>query len=97
YERIKRLFDNIREELKLLEPFNPNLKLGAAATKDYSCRRVLIESIDGGTDVYVTEGTLIRSNQIINQTPPLPPINRTTIENQMNFEGWKHENNNVNL
>ena len=97
YERIKRVFDNIREDLKLLEPFNPNLKLGAAPTKNYSCRRVLIESIDGGTDVYVTEGTLIRSNQVINQPPPLPPINRTTIENQMNFEGWKHENNNVNL
>jgi len=97
YEKIKSVFDNIREDLKLLEPFNPNLELGAAPTKNYSCRRVLIESIDGGTDVYVTEGALIRSNQVINQPPPLPPINRTTIENQMNFEGWKHEENIVNL
>lgn len=95
YVIIKNIFDNIREDLKLLEPFNPNLVLGGGGTTtiNYSCRRVLLESISGGTDVYVTEGTLIRTAQIINQQPPLPPITRSTIENQMNFEGWKHEEN----
>ena len=66
-------------------------------TANYSCRRVLLESIDGGTDIYVTEGALIKANQKINQSPPLPPIIRSTIENQMQFEGWKHEENNVPL
>lgn len=94
YEKIKSIFDDIRAELKLLEPFNPNIELGAQATANYSCRRVLLESIEGGTDVYVTEGALIKTNQVINQPPPLPPINRSAIENQMNFEGWKHEENN---
>lgn len=97
YERIKAVFDDIRDELKLLEPFNPNLELGASATVNYSCRRVLLESIDGGTDVYVTEGSLIKTTRTINQQQGIPPITRTTIENQMNFEGWKHEENNVNL
>lgn len=94
YEKIKSVFDDIRDELKLLEPFNPNVELGTNATTNYSCRRVLLESIEGGTDVYVTEGALIKTNQVINQPPPLPPINRSAIENQLNYEGWKHEENN---
>lgn len=97
YLKIKEIFDDIRDELKLLEPFNHNLELGGNMTANYSCRRVLLESIDGGTDVYVTEGALIKANQVINQPPPLPPITRSTIENQLNFEGWKHEENNVPL
>ncbi len=94
YERIKSIFDNIRDELKLLEPFNPNLELGAESFKNYTCRRVLLESIEGGTDVYLTEGTLIKKEVNMLQNQELPPITRTAIENQMNFEGWKHEQNN---
>ena len=96
YKLIKDIFDDIREELKLLEPFNPNLILGPNATTTYSCRRVLLESIEGGTDVYVSEGSLVKTIQTINQPNNLPPINRTAIENQLNFEGWRHEENNVN-
>ena len=92
YLKIKDIFENIRSELKLLQPFNINSELGNDDTKDYECRRLLIESVDGGTDVYLTKGTLTRKKQDIPQ-PPLPPIQRTLIENQMNFEGWVHENN----
>jgi hypothetical protein len=93
YSKIKAIFDDIRDELKLLEPFNPNIELGANTLINYTCRRVLLESIQGGTDVYLSEGILTKTNQVINQPAPLPPINRTLIENQMNFEGWKHEEN----
>lgn len=91
YSKIKNLFEDIRNELELLQPFNANLVLGANSKSNYICRRALIESINGGTDVYVTDGTLIKNIQSIPQQPPLPPIQRTIIENQMNFEGWKHE------
>jgi hypothetical protein len=94
YVKIKEIFDDIRNELRLLEPFNLDLELGANATSNYSCRRVLLESIEGGTDVYVTEGTLTKTTQTINQQHPLPPLFRSAIENKMNFEGWKHEENN---
>jgi hypothetical protein len=94
YLKIKEIFDSIRNELKLLEPFNLDLELGDNQTSDYSCRRVLLESLQGGTDVYVTEGTLTKTTQPINQQPPLPPLIRSAIENKMNFEGWKHEENN---
>lgn len=91
YKKIKEVFDDIRKELKLLEPFNLDLELGVNNNADYKCRRVLLESLDGGTDVYVTEGSLTKINQIIPQPPPLPPLNRSAIENKMKFEGWKHE------
>jgi hypothetical protein len=94
YLKIKEIFNSIRNELKLLEPFNLDLELGDNQTSDYSCRRVLLESLQGGTDVYVTEGTLTKTTQPINQQPPLPPLIRSAIENKMNFEGWKHEENN---
>ena len=93
YGKIKAIFDDIRDELKLLQPFNPNLELGGNKSVNYSCRRVLLESLKGGTDVYVSEGTLTKTTQVINQPNPLPPIMRTTIENQLSFEGWKHEKN----
>lgn len=93
YQKIKEIFEDIREELKLLEPFNVSLELGDKEEANYTCRRVLIESIGVGTHVYLTEGGLKKTTQRINQQPPLPPIVRSTVENQMNFEGWKHEEN----
>ncbi|HEY1018923.1 MAG TPA: hypothetical protein VGE25_08005 [Sediminibacterium sp.] len=93
YIKIKAIFDDIRNELKLLEPFNPDIELGANTTVNYKCRRVLLESIQGGTDIFVSEGTLTKTTQTINQPHPLPPIVRSMIENQMKFEGWKHEEN----
>lgn len=93
YQIIKEIFDDIRDELKLLEPFNPAIELGGKPSVNYTCRRVLIESIDGGTHVFVTEGTLTQSVQSIPQPPPLPPITRTAIETQKDFEGWKYEAN----
>lgn len=93
YKKIKEVFDDLRKELKLLEPFNLDLELGVNLTANYSCRRILLESIDGETDIYVTEGLLTKTNQIIPQNPPLPPLVRSAIENKMTFEGWKHEEN----
>jgi hypothetical protein len=91
YKKIKEVFDDIRKELKLLEPFNLDLELGVNLTANYSCRRILLESIEGGTDIYVAEGLLTKTNQTIPQNPPLI---RSVIENKMIFEGWKHEENN---
>ena len=54
YTVIKETFDNIKEELELMKPFDPNLILGANQRATYTCRRVLIESIEGGTDVFLS-------------------------------------------
>lgn len=90
YNIIKETLDSIREELQLRRPFIPQDELKGAQTVDYNCRRALIESIDGGTDVFVTKGVLNKKTQQIHQ-PPHPPIDRTTIENQIDFQGWEHE------
>jgi len=91
YQLIKDTFTNIQNELELKKAFDPNMILGTNSQMNYSCRRALIESIAGGTDVFVSEGTLLRNNQIISQGPNLPPIQRVVIEDQRKFEGWKHE------
>lgn len=91
YQLIKDTFTSIQNELELKKAFDPNMILGTNSQMNYSCRRALIESIAGGTDVFVSEGTLLRNNQIISQGPNLPPIQRVVIEDQRKFEGWKHE------
>lgn len=91
YNVIKETFDNIKKELELMKPFDPNIILGTSQRATYKCRRVLIESIKGGTDVFLSEGEFIKHQQQIPQHPPLPPLQRTIIDDNRSFEGWKHE------
>lgn len=92
YSIIKETFNDIKFELELLKPFDPNLILGTNRNAHYICRRSIIESIHGGTDVFISEGDLIKQTQQIPQQPPLPPLQRTIIDDNRTFEGWKHEN-----
>jgi len=82
YKIIKEIYQDIENELELRNPFNPSVLLASQNPYQYSLRRALIESIDGGTDVFLSEGTL--SKQII------PPGQIMTQDNRT-FEGWKHE------
>jgi hypothetical protein len=91
YQIIKETFIDIQNEFELKKAFDTNILLGNNNQADYSCRRALIESIAGGTDVFVSEGTLLRSTQMVQQAPNIPPIQRVVIEDQRKFEGWKHE------
>jgi hypothetical protein len=91
YALIKATFNDIKSELELDIPYNPNVLLGANQTTDYSCRRSLIESLAFGTHVFVSEGTLVKSIQNIQQMSQFPPIQRTIIDDQRKFEGWKTE------
>ena len=91
YQIIKETFTDIQNEFELKKAFDTNILLGNNNQADYSCRRALVESIAGGTDVFVSEGTLLRNTQMIQQAPNIPPIQRIVIEDQRKFEGWKHE------
>jgi hypothetical protein len=91
YHKIKAVFDDIHNELELSKRYDPNVILGNQNSTKYSFRRALIESIQGGTDVFVSEGEITKKQIPINQ-PGLPPLQRTAIEDQRIFEGWKHEN-----
>jgi hypothetical protein len=92
YSTIKSTFDDIKSELQLSDPYNPNAVLGSSSTADYTCRRILVESVDFGTHVFVSEGTLFKNIQNIPQGAPLLPIQQVVINEHRKFEGWKTEN-----
>lgn len=91
YKKIKKVSDDIHNELEITNRYDPNVILGGKTSIDYSFRRALIESIEGGTDVFVSEGTLSMKQIPISQ-PSIPSLSRIAIEDQRKFEGWKHEN-----
>ncbi|MCS3870845.1 hypothetical protein J3D55_003761 [Chryseobacterium ginsenosidimutans] len=79
YQVIKEIYLDIEDEFQLRNPYLPHFLLNDQNPTQYSLRRAIIESIDGGTDVFLSEGVLSinASNHLLND-------NRT-------FEGWKHE------
>lgn len=86
YKLIKDIYDDIEKELELRTPFDPNVSLGNQNQSQYQLRRALIESVDYGTDVFLSEGTIAR--QVIQQGPQ----QQTLIQDNRTFEGWRREN-----
>ena len=87
YALVKRIYDDIVQELCLDTKFDVGNVLGGQPQAAYSCRRALIDSVPGGTDFFVSEGT-IAQRQIQIQ----PGVTQLAIEDQRTFEGWRHEN-----
>lgn len=77
YDLIKKLYDDINEELLFSKPFNIAEVNGA-----YAVRRCLLESIVGGSDYFATEGVVARATM---------PDGQIAIQNRVNFEGWRHD------
>jgi len=86
YRVIKEIYDDIASELELASPYDPQIVLGNADEKRYCFRRALLESVKGGVDVYVTEGTLRKRKPIGEEPAPLEPF-----IDERTFEGWRHE------
>jgi hypothetical protein len=85
YEAIKNLFEDIQLELELSAPYNPVNFGELDKPTQYQFRRVLIESLELGTDYFSSEGA-IQKRQI--QTPQ--GIQIQMLDNRT-FEGWKEE------
>lgn len=77
YDLIKKIYDDINDELLFSRPFLITEINGA-----YSVRRGLLESVIGGSDFFSTEGTVIRGKTTDGQP---------AIQNRVNFEGWRHD------
>lgn len=77
YNIIKKIYDNINDELEFNKPFNPTEINGA-----YAVRRGLVESLKGGADYFVTEGECVHGQDSNGQQ---------VIQNRILFEGWRHE------
>lgn len=77
YELIKRLYDDINEELQFSKPFIISEISGA-----YTVRRCLLESLTGGSDYFTTEGIVVKGATL---------DGKMAIQNRVNFEGWRHD------
>jgi hypothetical protein len=82
YSIIKSIYQDIETELELRNPFNPNVLLAVKNPYQYTLRRALIESVDGGSDVFISEGTLAKHNL---------PNGQTATQDSRTFESWRHE------
>ena len=85
YNIIKKTYNSIKSELELNTPFNPQTYLSGASNASYQFKRVIIESIDGGSDYFESDGILSK----VNISLPDGSI-QTGINDQRNYEGWKH-------
>ncbi len=82
YNVIKEIYQSIENELELRNSFNPKIFLSSNSPYSYSLRRALIESIQGGCDVFLSEGSLTKQSL---------PNGQSAIQDNRTFEGWKHE------
>jgi len=85
YEIIKGLYDDIAAQLEIPRPFDPNTMLGADSSVDYCFSRALIESVPGGSHVFVSEGRLLR------QELQTPQGLQMAIQDERMFDAWRHE------
>jgi len=88
YETIWSIYESVARELHLTEPFDPKVVLGENDAGDYVAARALIESAEGGSHVFVTEGSLTRQRIRHPQTG----MTQEAIQTTKTSEGWRHEN-----
>ncbi|TXN04193.1 serine protease [Methylobacterium sp. WL64] len=83
YVLLKNVIDSFTGELKLLQPYSPQVTLGTNQVAQYQEVRGLVESTKGGCYGYVSEGTLTRT------VIAAAPIAQEAVTDQRTFEGWK--------
>jgi len=87
YGMIKAVYDDISDELKLTVPYNPTLLLEGRDEVDYEHTRAVIESVDGGSYRFVSEGHAIKRTI----TDPQSGSIQQGVEDRRKFEGWRYE------
>lgn len=85
YVLIKALYDDIRNELKLTEAYDPNGMLGSDNEVPYVLKRGLIESQVGGSYYFASEGHLVNLN------PDGAAGSVKSLHDYREFEGWRYE------
>ncbi len=88
YGLVQEMYGDIANELELAIPYEVNSILSGKDQNNYAFHRALIESVEGGSHVFISEGTLTHST--IQIQPGVPGIQ---INDQRLFEGWRHHPN----
>ena len=85
YKAIKIIYADVVADLDMHSTFEPNLILGEGDEARYTAKRAFIESVDGGSHYFSTQGTVRR--QILR----LPNgVTQAVIQDTRTYEGWKH-------
>lgn len=84
YNELKAWFVDVVNELELKNAYDPAKVIGTNDKADYLFKRCLIESVAYGQDAFISEGSLIKDTVVVNG------INRTSIGNNLCYEGWRH-------
>lgn len=87
YGHIRNLHLSYVDELKLLEPYNPYQMIGTAQTINYTLTRAVIESIGGGCNQFVSDGTITKT--VVQVPGPAGPVNQEGLSDNRHFEGWR--------
>lgn len=87
YQIIKKIYDDVVNELELNESFDPIVFLRGEDQSDYELRRAVIESVNAGSHRFVSEGHLTK-RRIVDQSKG---IMQEGVQDSRTFEGWKHE------
>lgn len=87
YGIIQNLYEDIVADLELAMPYNINAVFGDAQQCTYSFRRALIESVEGGSHVFTTEGTLSRS------VVQSEDAHGFQVSDERMFDGWRYHPN----
>jgi len=89
YAIIKSIYDSISEELEFNIPFDLG-KIAQSGTGEYTVKRGLIESVEGGCDCFITQGRLKAVNIDPNQFGLHATMPQQGVQDERIFEGWKH-------
>jgi hypothetical protein len=85
YGHIRAIHQDFATELELRSPYDPNLHLAGTNAAPYSFRRALIESVNGGSHVFMSDGTLTRQPIQLQ-----PGVVQQAINDSRSFEAWRH-------
>ncbi|WP_196259206.1 SDH family Clp fold serine proteinase [Pelagibacterium limicola] len=91
YELVNKVYENIAEDMQLRSKFDPMSLLKGANQVNFSCQRVLIESVTGGSTQRVTNGEIRLVTAQQSPGPGLPPISVSGTEVRVTYEGWEQK------
>lgn len=80
---MKDIYDDIAEELELTVPYKPMVILGGQNDVAYDFERAIIESVEGGSHKFISEGRL-KKHRVLD---PETGIAKEGIEDMRKLEG----------
>jgi Serine dehydrogenase proteinase len=84
YQTLRKIHLSYAAELQLIEPYSPQVLLGAQPAVNYILTRGLVESADGGCHAFLSEGSLTKV-----MVPGPGGGMQDSITDQRTFEGWR--------